>query len=36
VGVVQRAVGPVHARLIGNHGSVTAAEQLIPCLVVRG
>lgn len=34
-GVDQRAVNPREARLVGQHGSVTTAEQLVPLLVVR-
>jgi hypothetical protein len=36
VGVVQRDVDPAQARLLGHHGSMTAAEQLVPCLAVGG
>jgi Type I phosphodiesterase / nucleotide pyrophosphatase len=32
VGVVQREVDPTQARLTGHHGSMTAAEQLVPLL----
>jgi hypothetical protein len=35
VGVYQREVDPLQAGLIGHHGSMTAAEQLVPCLVFR-
>lgn len=35
VGIVQRAVDPGQARFIGHHGSITAAEQLVPCFVLR-
>jgi len=35
VGVMQRAVDPAHARLIGHHGSMTAREQLVPLITVR-
>jgi hypothetical protein len=33
VGVVQRAVDPAQPRLRGHHGSLTTAEQLVPCLL---
>jgi hypothetical protein len=33
VGIVQREVDPAQARLNGHHGSLTAAEQLVPLLV---
>jgi hypothetical protein len=33
VGVVQRSVDPAQARMRGHHGSLTSAEQLVPCLV---
>jgi hypothetical protein len=36
VGVMQRAVDPAHARLIGHHGSMTAREQLVPLITARG
>jgi Type I phosphodiesterase / nucleotide pyrophosphatase len=36
MGVVQRSVDPGIARLIGQHGSVTPAEQLVPCVLVQG
>jgi hypothetical protein len=36
VGVVQRAVDPAQPRMRGHHGSLTAAEQLVPCLVATG
>ena len=35
VGVMQRAVDPAHARLVGHHGSMTAREQLVPLVIVR-
>lgn len=35
VGIVQRDVDPAQARLNGHHGSLTAAEQLVPFLVYR-
>ena len=35
VGIVERNVDPAQARLIGHHGSLTAAEQLVPMLVYR-
>jgi hypothetical protein len=35
VGIVQREVDPAQARLNGHHGSLTAAEQLLPFLVYR-
>jgi Type I phosphodiesterase / nucleotide pyrophosphatase len=35
VGIVQRDVDPAQARLKGHHGSLTAAEQLVPLLVYR-
>jgi hypothetical protein len=35
VGIVQRSVDAGQARLVGHHGSVTAAEQLVPFLTVR-
>jgi hypothetical protein len=35
VGVVQREVDPTQARLTGHHGSMTAAEQLVPFLELR-
>jgi hypothetical protein len=35
VGVVQRQVDPTQARLTGHHGSMTAAEQLVPLLELR-
>jgi hypothetical protein len=36
VGVMQRAVDPAHARLVGHHGSMTPREQLVPLVTVRG
>jgi hypothetical protein len=35
VGVVQREVDPTQALLTGHHGSLTAAEQLVPFLELR-
>ena len=35
VGVVQREVDPTQAQLIGHHGSMTEAEQLVPFLQLR-
>lgn len=35
VGIVERTVDPAQARLIGHHGSLTPAEQLVPLLVYR-
>ena len=35
IGVVQREVDPTQAVLIGHHGSMTAAEQLVPFLELR-
>lgn len=35
VGIVQRDVDPAQARLNGHHGSLTAAERLVPLLVYR-
>jgi hypothetical protein len=35
MGIVQRSVDPGIARLIGQHGSVTPAEQLVPCIIVQ-
>jgi hypothetical protein len=35
VGIVQRDVDPAQARLNGHHGSLTAAEQLVPLLIYR-
>jgi hypothetical protein len=35
VGVVQREVDPTQALLIGHHGSLTPAEQLVPFLELR-
>ncbi len=35
VGIVERNVDPAQARLNGHHGSLTAAEQLVPLLVYR-
>jgi type I phosphodiesterase/nucleotide pyrophosphatase len=36
VGVVQRELDPSQARMLGHHGSMTAAEQLVPWLLVSG
>lgn len=35
IGIVQRDVDPAQARLMGHHGSLTAAEQLVPLLLFR-
>ena len=35
VGIVERTVDPAQARLVGHHGSLTPAEQLVPLLVYR-
>ncbi|HVS06718.1 MAG TPA: hypothetical protein VHK65_11220 [Candidatus Dormibacteraeota bacterium] len=35
VGIVQREIDPAQARLNGHHGSLTAAEQLVPLLIYR-
>jgi hypothetical protein len=35
VGIVERNVDPAQARLNGHHGSLTAAEQLVPVLIYR-
>jgi hypothetical protein len=35
VGVVQREVDPTQALLVGHHGSMTPAEQLVPFLELR-
>lgn len=35
VGIVERAVDPAQARLLGHHGSFTPAEQLVPFLLYR-
>jgi hypothetical protein len=32
VGVFQRDVDPLQAMLVGHHGSMTSAEQLVPLL----
>ncbi len=34
IGVTQRALDPAQARLTGQHGSMTPAEQLVPLLMV--
>lgn len=34
VGVVQREVDPAQAKMLGHHGSMTPAEQLVPCITV--
>jgi hypothetical protein len=36
VGVFQRDVDPLQSQLVGHHGSMTPAEQLVPMLLVRG
>ena len=36
VGVFQREVDALQAALVGHHGSMTPAEQLVPFLMVRG
>jgi hypothetical protein len=36
VGIVERNVDPAQARLNGHHGSLTAAEQIVPLLLYRG
>jgi hypothetical protein len=35
VGVVQRSVDPLQARLTGHHGSMTRDEQVVPLLIAR-
>ncbi len=35
VGIVEREVDPAQTRLMGHHGSFTAAEQLVPLLLFR-
>ena len=35
VGVFQRDVDPLYASLLGHHGSMTSAEQLVPLIEVR-
>jgi len=35
VGVVQRSVFALETKMVGHHGSLTAAEQLVPFLLVR-
>jgi type I phosphodiesterase/nucleotide pyrophosphatase len=35
IGIVQRDIDPAQARLMGHHGSLTAAEQLVPLLLFR-
>jgi Type I phosphodiesterase / nucleotide pyrophosphatase len=35
VGIVQHTVDPGQAHYVGHHGSMTAAEQLVPALVTR-
>jgi hypothetical protein len=35
VGVMQREVDPTQAKLTGHHGSMTAAEQLVPMVELR-
>jgi hypothetical protein len=36
VGVFQRLVDPVQARLLGHHGSLTPDEALVPFLLIPG
>jgi hypothetical protein len=36
LGIVQRSADPGQADLAGHHGSVTATEQMVPLLLVRG
>jgi hypothetical protein len=36
IGIVQREVDPAQARMLGHHGSMTTAEQLVPCVVISG
>jgi predicted AlkP superfamily pyrophosphatase or phosphodiesterase len=36
VGVFQREVDPLQAMLVGHHGSMTSAEQLVPLLRIDG
>jgi hypothetical protein len=35
VGVLERNVDPAQARLVGHHGSMTPAEQLVPLIEIR-
>jgi Type I phosphodiesterase / nucleotide pyrophosphatase len=35
VGVLERKVDPAQARLVGHHGSMTQAEQLVPLIEIR-
>jgi hypothetical protein len=35
IGVFQREVDPLQASLVGHHGSLTQAEQLVPFLLIR-
>ena len=35
VGIVERSIDPAQARLVGHHGSLTPAEQLVPLLIYR-
>lgn len=35
-GVVRSIVEPNESKLLGQHGSLTAAEQYVPCLLVSG
>ncbi|MDQ6709822.1 MAG: alkaline phosphatase family protein [Candidatus Dormibacteraeota bacterium] len=35
IGIVEREVDPAQTRLVGHHGSFTAAEQLVPLLLYR-
>jgi hypothetical protein len=36
IGIMQREVDPAQAQLIGHHGSMTAAEELVPMIELRG
>jgi hypothetical protein len=35
VGIFQRSIDPAQARMMGHHGSMTSAEQLVPFVMVR-
>ena len=35
VGVFQRDVDPLQSQLVGHHGSMTPAEQLVPFILVQ-
>jgi hypothetical protein len=35
IGVLERKVDPAQARLVGHHGSMTPAEQLVPLIEIR-